>query len=125
VLLVDYNEINMWGAVAPLALFGVRVGQGVAGRQALDAVEAAVAAGDPYDLIVMDLQMPVLSGYEVTAELRRHYTPEQLPIVAHTAAALVTERAAALAAGMNDFLPKPTSAEDLRTTIARWLRRPG
>jgi PAS domain S-box-containing protein len=125
VLLVDDNEINMMVAVAQLEQFGVRVGQAVDGRQALDAVEAAVAAGDPYDLIVMDLQMPVLSGYEVTAELRRHYTPEQLPIVAHTAAALVTERAAALAAGMNDFLPKPTSAEDLRTTIARWLRRPG
>ena len=123
VLLVDDNEINMMVAVAQLEQFGVRVGQAVDGRQALDAVAAAVAAGDPYDLIVMDLQMPVLSGYEVTAELRRHYTPEQLPIIAHTAAAIVTERAAALAAGMNDFLSKPTSAEDLRTTIARWLRR--
>lgn len=125
VLLVDDNEINMMVAVAQVEQFGVRVGQAVDGRQALDAVEAAVAAGDPYDLIMMDLQMPILSGYEVTAELRTHYSPEQLPIVAYTAAALVTERAAALAAGMNDFLPKPTSAEDLRTTIVRWLRRPG
>jgi CheY-like chemotaxis protein len=71
----------------------------------------------------MDLQMPGLSGYEVTAELRHLYTAEQLPIVAHTAAALVSERETALASGMNDFLPKPTGAEQLRAMVARWVRR--
>jgi CheY-like chemotaxis protein/anti-sigma regulatory factor (Ser/Thr protein kinase) len=123
VLMVDDNEINMMVAVAQLEHFGVRVGQAVDGRQALDAVAAAESAGDPYDLVVMDLQMPVLSGYEVTRVLRERYTPEQLPIVAHTAAALVTERDTALAAGMNDFLPKPSDAEQLRVMVARWVRR--
>ena len=126
VLMVDDNEINMMVAVAQLEQIGVRVGQAVDGRQALDAVAAAEAAGDPYDLVIMDLQMPVLSGYEVTRELRLRYTPEQLPIVAHTAAALVSERDNALAAGMNDFLPKPTDSEQLRVMVARWvLRRQG
>ncbi|MBT9489269.1 MAG: PAS domain S-box protein [Rubrivivax sp.] len=123
VLMVDDNEINMMVAVAQLEQFGVRVGQAVDGRQALDAVAAAESAGDPYDLVIMDLQMPVLSGYEVTRALRERYTPEQLPIVAHTAAALVSERENALAAGMNDFLPKPTDIEQLRVMVARWVLR--
>jgi PAS domain S-box-containing protein len=123
VLMVDDNEVNMMVAVAQLEQAGVRVGQAVDGRQALDAVAAAEAEGDPYDLVLMDLQMPVLSGYEVTTELRRRYTVEQLPIVAHTAAALVSVREQALAAGMNDFLPKPTPVELLRTAVARWARR--
>ena len=67
--------------------------------------------------------MPDLSGYEVTAELRRRHGPQDLPIIAHTAAALVSEREAALAAGMNDFLPKPTDVAQLRAMVARWARR--
>lgn len=122
VLMVDDNEINMMVAVAQLQQFGVRVGQAADGRQALDAVAAADAAGDPFDLVMMDLQMPVLSGYEVTRELRRQHPPEALPIVAYTAAALVTERQAALAAGMNDFLPKPCHADQLRAMVARWVK---
>ena len=123
VLLVDDNEVNMMVAVAQLEQVGVRVGQAADGRQALDAVTAAEAAGDPYDLVMMDLQMPDLSGYEVTAELRRRHGPQSLPIIAHTAAALVSEREAALAAGMNDFLPKPTDVAQLRAMVARWARR--
>lgn len=123
VLLVDDNLVNMMVAAAQLEQAGVRVGQAVDGRQALDAVAAARAAGDPYHLVVMDLQMPGLSGYEVTAELRREHSAEQLPIVAHSAAAMLGEREAALAAGMNDFLPKPTRAEQLCEMVARWARR--
>jgi PAS domain S-box-containing protein len=123
VLLVDDNEVNMLVAVAQLEQVGVRVGQAADGRQALDAVAAAEAAGDPYDLVMMDLQMPGLSGYEVTAELRRLHSAQSLPIIAHTAAALVSERESALAAGMNDFLPKPTDIAQLRAMVARWVRR--
>jgi CheY-like chemotaxis protein len=125
VLLVDDNAVNMLVAVAQLEQAGLRVGQAADGRQALDAVAAAEAEGDPYDLVLMDLQMPDLSGYEVTAELRRRHSAQALPIVAHTAAALVSERDAALAAGMNDFLPKPADIGQLRAMVARWVRRPG
>lgn len=123
VLMVDDNEVNMMVAVAQLQQFGVRVGQAVDGPQALNAVLAAEEAGDPYDLVMMDLQMPGLSGHEVTQALRRRHPPEVLPIVAYTAAALVSEREAALAAGMNDFLPKPTDSANLRAMVARWAKR--
>ncbi len=71
----------------------------------------------------MDVQMPVMSGYEATRELRRTHSAEQLPIIALTAAALVGEREQAMAAGMNDFLTKPIDPVRLRTTLARWLSR--
>jgi len=122
VLMVDDNEINMMVAVAQLEQFGARVGQAIDGQQAIDAVAAADAAGDPYDLVMMDLQMPGKSGYEVARELRLRYDAQVLPIVAYTAAVLVTERDAALAAGMNDFLPKPTETDRLRQMVARWAR---
>jgi len=122
VLVVDDNEINLMVAVAQLEQFGARVGQAADGRQALDAVATAAAADDPYDLVMMDLQMPQLSGYEVTRELRHRYPADVLPVIAHTAAALVSEREEALAAGMNDFLPKPTESQRLRLTVERWVR---
>ena len=121
VLVVDDDEVNRMVAVAQLERLGVRVGVAGDGQQALDAVAAASAAGDGFDLVLMDLQMPVKSGFEVTRELRRRFSPAQLPIVAHTAAVLVSEREAALSAGMNDFLPKPsTDPELMRTIVARW-----
>jgi len=67
--------------------------------------------------------MPVMSGHEAAEQLRRTWDPTALPIVALTAAALVSERDLALAAGMNDFLTKPIDAPKLRRTLARHVRR--
>jgi len=68
--------------------------------------------------------MPVMSGHEATRALRVSVAGRDLPIIALTAAALVTERDTALEAGMNDFLTKPIDAEKLRTTLLRWCSRP-
>ena len=65
--------------------------------------------------------MPGMSGHEVTRRLRQRYDRNTLPIVALTAAALVSEREDAMAAGMNDFLTKPIDAERLRHTLQRVL----
>jgi CheY-like chemotaxis protein len=65
--------------------------------------------------------MPVMGGHEATRELRRDFSAEQLPIIALTAAALVSERDDALAAGMNDFLTKPLDPPKLRQTLLRLL----
>jgi CheY-like chemotaxis protein len=62
-----------------------------------------------------------MSGYEATRLLRQRHGVDELPIIALTAAALVTEREEALAAGMNDCLTKPIDADRLRATLARWV----
>jgi CheY-like chemotaxis protein len=70
----------------------------------------------------MDVQMPGMGGHEATRELRKRYPPNVLPIVALTAAALVSEREEALGEGMNDFLTKPIDPHRLRTALVRLLR---
>ena len=122
VLMVEDNPVNMMIAVAMLESWGVLVEQAGDGRAAVAAVERADAAGRSFDVVLMDVQMPVMSGHEAARELRRHYSPAQLPIIALTAAALVSERDEALAAGMDAFLTKPIDAPQLRQTLARHAR---
>ncbi|MDQ6680041.1 MAG: PAS domain S-box protein, partial [Pseudomonadota bacterium] len=122
VLLVEDNPVNMMIAAATLEQWGVKVDQARDGRMALEAVREASATGRLFDAVLMDVQMPVMSGHEAAAELRKRYGPTVLPIIALTAAALVTERDQALAAGMNDFLTKPIDAVRLRQTLARHVR---
>jgi CheY-like chemotaxis protein len=69
----------------------------------------------------MDVQMPLMSGYEATRAMRR--AGVRLPVIALTAAALVSEREAAMEAGMDDFLTKPIDADKLRDTLSRWVVR--
>jgi PAS domain S-box-containing protein len=121
VLMVEDNAVNMLIAVAMLERWGVEVGQAMDGREAVDAVEQAAAAGQPYDAVLMDLQMPVMSGYEATRALRERAAGQSVPIIALTAAALVSEREQALADGMDDFLTKPIDAERLSSTLAKWV----
>ena len=123
ILLVEDNPVNMMIAVATLAQWGVDVAEARDGRAAIEAVHEAARRGRPFDLVLMDVQMPVLSGHEAAAELRKTWDRDTLPIVALTAAALVSERDLALAAGMNDFLTKPVDAPKLRRTLARHVRR--
>ncbi|MEP7297376.1 MAG: PAS domain S-box protein [Burkholderiales bacterium] len=122
VLMVEDNPVNMMISVAMLEHWGVRVAQASDGRMAIQAVHEAVHAGDPFDVVVMDVQMPVMSGHEAARELRAHYSPRVLPIIALTAAALVSERDEAIACGMDDFLTKPVDAPTLRASLARHVR---
>jgi PAS domain S-box-containing protein len=122
VLVVEDNPVNMLIAVAMLERLGMVVGQAGDGLVAVEAVELAASTGEPYDAVLMDLQMPVMSGYEATRMLRERPAGRQLPIVALTAAALVSERDQALADGMDDFLTKPIDAEKLGQTLARWVK---
>ncbi|MCH7343513.1 PAS domain S-box protein [Pelomonas sp. CA6] len=119
VLMVEDNPVNMMIAVALLEQWGVEVSQASDGSQAVEAVNAAASMGKPFDAVLMDVQMPVMSGHEATREIRRRFDARQLPIIALTAAALVQEREEALAAGMNEFLTKPVDAQRLRQVLTR------
>ena len=119
VLMVEDNVVNMLIAVAMLERWGVQVTQSPDGLEALSAVQRAADAQEPFHAVLMDVQMPVMSGHEATRALRQTAAGKSLPIIALTAAALVTERDEALAAGMDDFLTKPIDADKLHTALLR------
>jgi len=119
VLIAEDHPVNMLIAVAQLEQWGMEVAQASDGRQAIEAVLAAASVGKPFDIVLMDVQMPVMGGHDATRELRKHFKAGELPIVALTAAALVSERDDAFAAGMNDFLTKPIDTPKLHQTLLR------
>ena len=119
VLLVEDNALNRLIASTMLRENGVTVVEAGDGEEAVAIVESGATA---FDLVLMDLQMPGISGYEATRRLRKRHDAASLPIVALTAAALDNERAQALAVGMNDFLAKPADARQLLEAVARHAR---
>ena len=121
VLMVEDNPVNMLIAVAQLEQWGAAVGQAHDGRAAVEAVERAADEGRPFDVVLMDLQMPQMGGVEAARALRRRYAQDELPIIALTAAVLVSERQQALQAGMNDFISKPIDPDQLLRALGRAL----
>ena len=119
VLVVEDNAVNMMLVVALLEHWGATAVEAEDGRQALAAVASADAEGRPFQAVLMDLQMPDMSGYQATEQLRRSHSAEQLPVIALTAAVLVSEREQALAAGMLDFVTKPIDTEHLLSCLLR------
>jgi CheY-like chemotaxis protein len=87
------------------------------GRSALDRARSTVP-----DLILLDLQMPEMDGYQVLANLRSETRFQSLPVLALTASAMHGDRERILAAGFTDYLAKPAGPEVLRETVARLLR---
>jgi PAS domain S-box-containing protein len=122
VLLVEDNPVNMMIGVALLEKWGAEVTQAEDGHLAVQAVHDAFAQGRGPDVVLMDVQMPSMSGHEAARQLRQHYSLDALPIIALTAAALVSEREDALNAGMNDFLTKPIDNQRLQQTLVRVLK---
>ena len=116
VLLVEDNEINLEVGQELLGAAGLRVDAARNGRQAVE-----MALANEYDLILMDMQMPVMDGLDATRAIRAAVAT-RLPIIAMTANAFVEDREACLAAGMDDHIAKPVDPSVLYATLLRWLR---
>ena len=118
VLLAEDNPLNQELAIELLSRLGARV---ELAHNGLQAVERLAASGpDAFDVVLMDLQMPVLDGLEATQRLRAQSRFDRLPIIAFTAHALTEERERSLAAGMQDYLTKPLEVRILVRTLQRY-----
>ena len=120
ILLVEDNQVNQVVAQRMLEALGCRALVAGNGKAALDALER-----ESFDLILMDCQMPEMDGYTATVELRRREqdtaSGSRLPVIALTANALEGDRERCLAAGMDDYLPKPFRRDALAAMLGRWL----
>ncbi|MGN0804298.1 MAG: response regulator [Candidatus Coproplasma sp.] len=117
VLLVEDNELNREIACELLTGYGFIVDIAVNGKQAVEKVEAC--GDEAYDVVLMDIQMPIMNGYEATRAIRS-LNDERLasiPVIAMTANAFDEDRKEALNSGMNDFLSKPIDLKELVATL--------
>ena len=122
-LVVEDNELNMEITTTVLEEAGFVVDQAVNGQAALEKI--ATAAPGQYALVLMDIQMPVMDGYEATRRIRALPDPAkaQIPIVAMTANAFAEDRENALAAGMNEHIAKPFDIHTLLWKLAEILKK--
>jgi PAS domain S-box-containing protein len=119
ILLVEDNEINQQIATELLEGAGAKVTVANNGRVAVDLLGTGPQP-PPVDVVLMDLQMPEMDGYQATAKLRSDPRFHSLPIVAMTAHATIEERQRCLSAGMNDHISKPIDPTALFDTLARY-----
>jgi two-component system sensor histidine kinase/response regulator len=120
ILLVEDNELNQEVASELLEHYGLLVDVANHGQEAIEMLTQPSASGG-YDLVFMDMQMPVMDGVTATREIRKLAGFADLPIVAMTANAMPEARERCLAAGMNDHLAKPIEPAELQDKLLRWL----
>ncbi len=123
ILLAEDNEVNRLVAEGILGKLGLRTDTVGNGAEALAALER-----ERYDLVLMDIQMPVMDGLEATRRIRsqepgvgRHDEARRVPVIAMTAHAMQGDREMCLQAGMDDYVTKPVSIKALAAVLAKWL----
>ena len=122
-LVVDDSQANLDVAAALLRAEGARVQTAADGLIALALIEQCQRGPDPFDAVLMDLQMPGLDGEDTTRRLRLQPALRHLPVVAMTAAATRSDQARALASGMDGFITKPFRLDTLRDALFPLLGR--
>ena len=117
ILLAEDNPVNQKVTIKQLERLGYRADAAANGHEVLDALRMA-----PYDLILMDCQMPEMDGFTATRTIRASSTLDsRIPIIALTANALKGDSEKCLASGMNDYLAKPVKIDDLSRMLAKWI----
>ena len=119
ILLAEDNPTNQTVAMTILSRFGFRADAVGNGKEAVE-----ILSHVPYDLVLMDCNMPEVDGYEATQIIRDINSTvlnHQIPVIALTANAMKGDREKCLQAGMNDYISKPISPENLITSISRWI----
>jgi CheY-like chemotaxis protein len=116
ILVVDDDPRNALVLADVLELYGMTVVRATDGRKAID----ELAAGD-IDLVLMDIMMPQLDGYETTRAIRRMPHLAHIPVIAVTARAMQGDREKSIAAGATDYVTKPVDIEELLTRMGQWL----
>jgi PAS domain S-box-containing protein len=117
ILLVEDNKINQQVAVELLSQECFIVDLAENGQEALDLLQPG-----KYDLVLMDLQMPVMDGYQAVAAIRSQRDYDSLPVLAMSANAMRHDREQCRAAGMNDHIPKPVDRRQLLAALCRWIK---
>jgi PAS domain S-box-containing protein len=120
VLVAEDNVVNQKVVIYMLRKLGIRADVAANGLEAIDALQR-----QPYDLILMDCQMPEMDGFEASIEIRHHELmgkqAQRTPIVGMSANARLEDRERAMSGGMDDYLIKPLKIEDLEATLKRWV----
>jgi len=116
-LLAEDNDINQIVATGILEKANLKVTIANNGKEALNAVLKG-----SFDGVLMDIQMPLMNGFDATAAIRKDPRFTDLPILAMTANAMAEDREACIDAGMNDFITKPVVPETMLQTIAQWVK---
>lgn len=116
ILVVEDNPDNMMTTKALLAPTGAQVLEAVDGREAVE-----IAGKEHPDLILMDIQLPVMDGLDATKQIKADPALRDIPIVALTAKAMTGDKEAALSAGYDDYVSKPVGPAQLTEMVSKWL----
>ncbi len=116
ILLVEDNRINQEITLALLEDSKMSIDIANNGIEAIEKISA-----HPYDLVIMDIQMPKMDGITATAIIRKKFSSQQLPIIAMTAHAMTADIENFLSSGMNDYISKPFQLADFFRVISKWL----
>lgn len=122
-LLVEDHDVNQILIQAMTKRLGYETELAADGTEAVERIDQSITQGNPFDLVLMDIQMPFMDGYEATRMIRTSGVSEEiLPIIAITANAFVDDIRNCLAAGMQAHISKPINISNLEAVLQHWLK---